>query len=189
MTNPPYGNAPGGQWPQPGPPVGPPPAWSSAAPKQSRAPILVALAAALIAVAVAIGAWFKPTTKPPQSSDSTPSYSSQQTADAKKAICAAYAKTLKAVQGAAQQKNSDPDNEAANIVNVRLAFHVTTDYFQSQLAANPAIDPNLKSAFQDLISSYDELILAQIANSSKEDLDAAYAKTDSADKVVVEACK
>lgn len=188
MTNPPYGNTPGGQWPQPGSPAGPSPAWSSG-PKQSRAPILFTLAVALIAIAVAIGAWFKPTTTPPQPSDSTPSYSSQQAADAKKAICAAYAKTLKAVQGAAEQKNSDPVNEAANIVNVRLAFHVATDYFQGQLAANPAIDPGLKSAFQDLIRSYDELILAQIANSSKEDLDAAYAKTNSADNIVVEACK
>ena len=52
----------------------------------------MSLGIALLAIGVAIGAWFRPLPKnePPPA----PTYSSQQVADAKAKVCAAYAKSI-----------------------------------------------------------------------------------------------
>jgi hypothetical protein len=145
---------------------------------------------ALIAVAVAIGAWFRPAghqASPPI--DPAAQYSDQQIGIAKTAMCAAYSESVKAVAGAAGRKNDDPNAQFTNIVNTRLAFHLTTDYFESQLNDNPATPPELKTAFKNLISAYNKLLLAQIAEAPQDQIDAASAKSDAADRAVVDSCK
>ncbi len=90
MSQAPYG--PGPAAPSGWPPQGPPP--SSSGP--SRVPTIIAIVIALIAVAVAIAAWFRPA--PKAETPAAKTYSEQEIADAKKAVCDAYERVNKAVQ-------------------------------------------------------------------------------------------
>ena len=82
MSQAPYG--PGPAAPSGWPPQVPPP--SSSGP--SRLPTIIAIVIALIAVAVAIAAWFRPA--PKAETPAAKTYSEQEIADAKKAVCDAY---------------------------------------------------------------------------------------------------
>lgn len=189
MNDPSYGVTPRGAWPPPaGPPAGPQPPWPPPTSKPSRLPVILALAIALIAVAVAVGSWFRPVPANPPS-DSTSRYSTQEVTDAKAAMCDAYTKAATSVAGAASRKSDDPTLQFSYVVNSRLAFHVANDYFRTQLEKNPATPSALATAFQNLISSYDDFLLAQLGDSPKDDIDSASEKTKAADEAVNEACK
>lgn len=187
MTGSPYGVTPGGTWP--GPPAGPPPPWPPAALKQSRAPVIISLVVALIAVAVAIGAWFRPGPEVAAPKEVTPQYSDQQVADAKKAMCSVYDKIYAAITYSGGQRSDDPTLQKIISVNTRLATHVNSDYIRQMLAQNPATSPDLVSAFRDMTSAYDEIVLAQLANAPKEQLQSTNKKLDAADTTVYQACK
>jgi hypothetical protein len=189
MTNPPYGNTPGGHWPPPGTPAGPPPAWPSVAPKQSRLPIIISLAVAVIAVAVAIGAWFKPTPEPTSPTVSSPQYSDEQIADAKKALCAAHDLVTRATQAAGSQTSDDPTVKFLFAVNGRVGAISSANYFLATLDQYPATAQDLASAVQATALAYQETNLLHLANAPKEEIDVVYAKLDSADAKFVEACK
>jgi hypothetical protein len=191
MTDSPYGVTPGGAWPPPGPPAGPPPVWPPVAPKQSRAPVIISLVVGFVAVAVAIGAWFRPSAHeaPAAPSDTTPQYSDQQVADAKKAMCSAYDKIYNALKGAGSQTSDDPTLKFIIAVNIRLATVANSNYLTKALAENPATPTDLANTFRDMTSAYDELVLAQLANAPKEDLDPLNAKLDNADSAAYQACK
>jgi hypothetical protein len=177
MTNPPY--------------YGPPqPAWGAPpASGPSRVPMVLAFVGIVIAIALGVVALLRPAAQAAAPAEVAPQYSEQQVADARKAVCEAYDRALSAVAGAAKQKSADPNLQFIDVVNARLAFDVSTDYFRSQLSENPALSPELATAFRNLSTAYNELVLAQISNSSKEDLDEAYRKTDATDHIVVAACK
>jgi hypothetical protein len=162
--------------------------WPTPAPKQSRAPVIISLVVALIAIAVAIGGWFRPASEA-SAPDTKSQFSEQQVADAKTAMCAAFDKATKAVAGAGSQTSDDPATKVLISVNTRLAFHVMTDYFRSELAQNPAAPPELVNAFRNSISAYEDMVLTQLANAPKDELDAVYAKTTASDEAMVEACK
>ncbi|CAN5376223.1 hypothetical protein BH11ACT6_BH11ACT6_37920 [soil metagenome] len=186
MTGSPHGVTPGGSWP----PSGPPPTWPPTPPKQSRAPVIASLVIAIVAVAVAIAAWFRPANADTQPVlDPTPQYSEQDTAAAKSQMCDAYSKAAKAIAGAGSQDSDDPSLKYGMVVNSRLAFHVMTDYFRYQLTQNPAAPPALSDQFYALISAYDDMVLTQLANASPEELDRVYARTEAADSAVVDSCK
>lgn len=189
MTDSPYGVTPGGTWPPPGPLAGPPPVWPPPAPKQSRAPVIISLVVALIAVAVAIGAWFRPAREASPPPDSTPQYSTQQVADATKAMCAAYDKIYAALSGAGGQSSSDPNVQLTIAVNTRLATHVNSDYLRQVLAQNPATPPALVDTFREMAAAYDEIVLAQLGGAQTADLGAPNAKLEDADEKAAKACK
>ena len=189
MSNPPYGSAPGGQWPQPGPPAGQPPAWSAAPPKQSRGPIIISLLVALIAVVVAIGAWFKPPAESSAPENSTPKYSDEQVAAAKKTMCSAYDKVYAALSGAGGQSSNDPNVQLTIAVNTRLAAHVNSEYIRQSLIQNPATPSDLAESFGKMASAYDDIVLAQLAGAQSADLEPFNTKLDAAASDVTKACK
>lgn len=187
MTGSPYGVGPGGSWP---PPAGPPPQTALPAPKQSRAPVVISVAIAVIAMGVAIGSWLRPSgaeNVPP--TVSTPQYTDQDVAKAKEAMCDAYDRTLKAIAGTSgSQSETDPIKAFIMTVNTRFSFHITAEYFLSQLERNPATPQDLAENFRKLAASYDELLLAQLANTPQDQLDPIYQRTEMADNKVVQAC-
>jgi hypothetical protein len=189
MTDSPYGVTPGGAWPPPGPPVGAPPVWPPAPAKQSRAPITISLVVALIAIAVAIGAWFKPANEAPPSADTAPKFSDQQTADAKKALCSARNKAFEALKGSGGQHSDDPTSAFIITVNTRLAIHESTDYLRHTRDVNQAAPPDLAANIEDLASVYEDMLLAQLASAPTDQLNALNTKLDAADIKIVEACK
>jgi hypothetical protein len=190
MTDSPYGVTPGGAWPPPGPPAGPPPVWPPAAPKQSRAPVIFSLVVALIAIAVAIGAWFRPANHeaaPP--ADQTTKFSDQQITDAKKAICAAHDLVNRATLAAGTQKSDDPATQLVIAVNVRLAGSLSAQYFQTKLDQFPATQEDLAAAVRQLILTNQDIALLQIANAPHDEIASNYPTLDSTDSKVSEICK
>jgi hypothetical protein len=191
MTDSPYGVTPGGPWPAPGPPVGPPPPWPPTAPRQSRAPVIISLIVALFAIAVAIGAWFRPANNEPSppAADSTPKYSDQQIVAGKKAVCAAYDLVNRASTYSGGQKSDDSTLTFVIAVNVRLTGTLAASYLLAELDKNPATPSDLTDAARELAQAYQQTTLLQLANAPKDELDSAYDTINSTDAKVVEACK
>jgi hypothetical protein len=189
MTNPPYGPTPGGQWPQPGSPAGQPSAWPAVPPKQSRGPVIISLVVAVIAMAVAVAAWFRPAPDPPAAADSSPKYSAQEVTEADRAMCAAYDKVYAALAGSGGQSSTDPNIQLVIALNTRLATHVNSDYLRQALAQNPATTPDLAGTFRKMASAYDEIVLGQLAGSQTADLQQFNDQLDAADTEAKKACK
>jgi hypothetical protein len=100
-----------------------------------------------IAIALAVGGWFRPAAQaaaPPV--DAAPTYSDQQVADAKKAVCAAHDLVNRATLGAGTQKSDDPTTQLVIAVNVRLAGSLSAQYFQTKLDQYPATPADLSAA-------------------------------------------
>lgn len=188
MTGSPHGVTPGGSWP---PPSGPPPTWPPTPPRNSRLPAIISLAIATLAIAVAVGAWFRPINDHESSRENPiPQFSERDIADATEIMCGAYEKAVKAVVGASgSQTEPDPLRSFIMSVDARFAFHVTAEYFISELGRNPATPTQLAEDFRELAATYDELILAQLARTPEQDLQPIYDRTDRADARVVEACR
>lgn len=119
---------------------------------------MVSLGIALVAAGIAIGAWFRPLPKndPPPA----PTYSSQQVADAKSKVCAAYAKVHHAVlANTGRTGDSDPTTQLALAANARIALFDSGEYLLKILAREPAASSNLVEATRALADSYQELAL------------------------------
>ncbi len=123
---------------------------------------MVSLGIALVAAGIAIGAWFRPLPKndPPPA----PTYSSQQVADAKSKVCAAYAKVHHAVlANTGRTGDSDPTTQLALAANARIALFDSGEYLLKILAREPATPADLASAATKLADSYQELAVDYLA--------------------------
>jgi hypothetical protein len=140
--------------PDPGPHWGPPP--PSAFGRPSRWPPFIAIAIALIGVAVGFVGWFRPTphnNQPPPK----PTYSAQQTADAKAKVCAAVGKLDRAVS-VAKGLPKGPDPLVASI-NVRQIFDVFSRHLLATLAEEPATPADLATAVRKQADTLAEVVI------------------------------
>ena len=151
---------------------------------------MVALAVAFIAIVVAIGSWFRqPDDNNQPSIDPVSKYSEQESAQAKKTMCEAYTKTTDALEEASGTTSEDPNVKYMIAVNIRLAIHANASYLREALLANPATPPELAQIFHNIASSYDEILMAQLAGTPAESFDRMNADLDKADADATEACK
>jgi hypothetical protein len=163
----------------PGPHWGPPP--PTAFDRPSRWPPFIAIAIALIGVAVGFVGWFRPTphnNQPPPK----PTYTAQQTADAKAIVCAAVGKFDRAVSvGNALPRSSDT---LVTDINSRQIFDVFSRHFLATLAEEPATPADLAAAVRQQASALEEAVIAYQDGLSISDpemrpiLDASSAATD-----------
>lgn len=187
MTGSPYGVTPGGSWqpPPPNPPVGSPPAS-----KQSRTLVIVSLATALIAIAVAVGAWFRPTNNNAAPlSEPTPLFSEEDEKQATATVCDAYTKVRDAITTAGGQNSDDPDTRFIIAINARLAIHANASYLRQALADNPALPQEIARIFREMASAYDEILMGQLAAAPSDSFGEVNAKLDATDAEAAEACK
>ncbi|MCV7017178.1 hypothetical protein [Mycolicibacterium aichiense] len=139
-------------------------------------PTIIAIVIAVIAVAVAIGAWFRPAPKPETPAAKT--YSEQEVADAKKAVCTAFNHIYHTLDVSNRKIPNNTGDAFAIIVNNRLAVHISADYLLRQLAENPAAPSNISSSVQKLATTYEETVLEQIGDSDKDRLDTYFKTAD-----------
>ncbi|ORX05149.1 hypothetical protein AWC29_11925 [Mycobacterium triplex] len=119
------------------------------------------LVALLVTLAVAIAGWFRPL---PAKQTPPPTYSSQQIADAKTAICAAYQQVRKAGDLAgARSGGSDPMGLLAVATSSRQVFDAGSRYLSTKLAEQPATPPDLAAAIQKLANIYQQLAIDYLA--------------------------
>lgn len=187
MTGSPHGVTPGGSWP---PPSGPPPTWPPTPPKQSRVPVIASLIIAIVAVAVATAAWFRPAGEITASPEAhIPKFSAEEISSAKDSVCEAHEKVSRATEAAGGETSDDQLTKFAIALGIRVTATLSADYIFRKLEENPATPPDLANDLRDLASAYQELLLSQIGNATTEELDLIYQQIDDLDPAIVEACK
>lgn len=123
--------------------------------------MLASSAIALLAVGLAIGCWLRP---PPSIKASptppAPSYASQQTVDAKAALCAAFGDADHALALAyARTGGSDPTAQLPVATRVQLALDAGSRYFSTTFAEEPATPPDLATAIRKQINVYQKALI------------------------------
>ncbi|EHB55684.1 putative alanine and proline rich membrane protein [Mycolicibacterium rhodesiae JS60] len=179
MSQGPYGPAPSGPAPWQGPP-------SSRGP--SRLPTIIAIVIAVIAVAVAIGAWLRPVPKPETPAVKT--YSEQEVADAKKAVCDAFDTVHEAVRiNTGRDGGSDPTAILAVAANARLSMYGGAGYLSDILQKNPATPADLSAPVQKLADTFRYLTIQFMINKQNADLGDPLREADSATTAIQSICK
>lgn len=118
--------------------------------KPSRWARFVTPAIAVLAVAIAVAAWFR--------AAHAPTFSNDQTAQAKTNICAAYTTVRQAeVANTNLGGPSDPIGHLAVAANARLALLGGGTYLQNRLEAEPATPANLAKAVNSWANAIEQL--------------------------------
>ena len=132
-------------------------------------PTIIAIVIALVAVAVAIAAWFKPA--PKVETPAAKTYSEQETADAKKAVCDAFEKVRKTLSTTGGKLGDSPTDSFVVAVNIRLALETSSAYLARSLSDHLAAPDDLAKPVRNLAGTYQEIALNQLADASPADLD------------------
>ena len=147
-----------------------PPRQPSAGRSASQLPAIIAIVIALVAVAVAIAAWFKPT--PKQEVPAAKTYTEQEAADAKKAVCDAYGRANRAIQATGRKNGgTDPTSIIAVAVNVRLALSESSSFLLRTLDENPAASPELKDQVRATANAFQNIAIDQLGEAPQAELD------------------
>lgn len=189
MSGPPFGVPPGGTWQPPPSPINfePP----SRTPKTGLSTVLC-LVISTLAIAIAIGSWFKPSGSEVDQSTEADSTSAQTVADAKRAttaVCSARELAGKAGAVAGGKTSDDPNMRFVVAVNSRLASAVSADYLAYILDQNPDTPPALSTPIGRVIESLNEITLLNLADSDESALEPIYKKLDDADAEAARECE
>lgn len=166
----------------------PEPAPAPRASKLSRWTSVAALILAVIATAVAVAGWFYPH----KSASSAPTYSDQQTKEAKKHICETFRLVDHEVVRNSRLKNP-PDGGPIGALSVataaRLAFYSGGAFLRDRVAAEPATPPDLAKTVSDMGSSLQELAVGYLAGAAEFAQDSLRQSLDDKIKATIEKCK
>jgi hypothetical protein len=151
--------------------------------RSSRWLTFAALALAVIAVAVAVAAWFRPA---PESA--SPTFTDQQTAQAKTNVCSVYTAVNQGVVRNTHLVDSNPNDPAGQLAiaaNARLALLGGGGYLRDRVAAQPATPGDLAQAVNSMASTIEQLGVGYLAGSGnivldplRHDLDSQVAQVD-----------
>jgi hypothetical protein len=193
---------PGAFRPAPGQPWGPPPpnapAQTQSAPpmafrRPARWPAFTALAIALIGLAVGVVGWFRPVAHNAQTSaPPKPTYSGQQTADAKAHVCAAFEKVHHAVDLAHTHVGStDYTTQLAAAALTHIALDAGSRYLLTKLAEEPATPPDLSTAVRNEANAEQEALIGYLDGLPPSDpaMQPALNASDEATATVRRLCK
>jgi hypothetical protein len=156
------------------PPQGPyPPPWPPIVPQQARKwPSLAAFLLSLAAISVAIAAWFRPLPDNTPPSPRDPTYSADQTAQAKTNVCDAYRKEQKALDLAgARNGGDDPTAILAVATSTRQVLDVGGRYLLAKLAEEPATPPELAQTVRKLADLDLDLTVGYLDGLTNQDAD------------------
>ena len=123
--------------------------------RSSRWAIFAALAIAVFAAAVAIAGWFRPA---PESA--SPTFTDQQTTQAKTNVCSAYTAVHQGVvrnTHLAYPNPNDPAGQLAIAANARLALLGGGAYLRDRVAAQPATPADLAQAVNSMGTTIEQL--------------------------------
>jgi len=155
----------------------------------SRWAPLAALAIALIAATVAIVGWFYPHKS---ASSSAPTYSDQQTKDAKVQVCTAFMTVDRAVVRNTHLKNppeAGPIGALAVATSARLALYGGGAYLRDQVNLNPAAPANLAKSANAVATTLQGLGIGYLASAPEFTQDSLRQNLDSQIKATAEQCK
>jgi hypothetical protein len=155
------------------------PETSAATTRLSRWSRWIAVAALVLAVIAAAGAgaaWYRLT------QNSSPKYSAEETASAKKNLCAAYAVVQRAVvvnNHLAPPNPNDPTGKLAVEANARLALVGGGGYLRDRVTSEPAASADLTKTLTATANDIEQLGMNYTAGASGESQDALKKDLDS----------
>ena len=158
-----------------------PPSW-----KSSRWPMYAALAIAVIAAAVAIAGWFRPAPK-----NASPTFTDQQTTQAKTNVCSAYTTVHQGVvrnTHLADPNQNDPAGQLAIAANARLALLGGGGYLRDRVATQPATPADLAQAVNSMANTIEQLGVGYLAGATNIVLDPLRSDLDSQVKQINGLC-
>jgi hypothetical protein len=154
--------------------------------RSSRWPMFAALAIAVFAAAVAVTAWFRPA---PESA--SPTFTDQQTTQAKTNVCSAYTAVHQGVvrnTHLADPNPNDPVGQLAIAANARLALLGGGGYLRDRVAALPATPADLAQAVNSMANTIEQLGVGYLEAASNIVLDPLRHDLDSQVAQINELC-
>lgn len=181
MSASPYGTAPGGQRPPPGP-HNQPPDWPGAAQNQSPLPVI----ASPVVAAVGMGSWFRPASDRPVPApvSASPQFSEQQIVDTKKVVRSVYTPTNRASAYSGSQRSDDAYLQFIIAVDNSLMDTAPGDCLITKLEQNQAASAAAARPVREPAMALQQTSLLQLANTSQEELSSVYDKLCAADTKV-----
>ncbi|WP_163696622.1 hypothetical protein [Mycolicibacterium sarraceniae] len=150
-------------------------------------PTIIAIVIAVIAVAVAIGAWFRPMPKPDTPAAKT--YSEQEVTDAKKAACDAFNQTQQTLKVTGSKTGDNPTASFIVAVNSRIAIQAVSAYLRSTAENEPALSKDLSDKVLGLSNIYRTILLKQLAEVPQDQVEPLFNSVDKAVDDMTQACK
>jgi hypothetical protein len=160
----------------------------SRASKLFRWATVAALVLAVIATSVAVAGWFYPH----KSASSAPTYTDQQTKDAKKHICETFMVVDRAVVRNSRLKNPEnggPIGALSVATAARLAFYSGGAYLRDRVSQEPATPADLAKSVNGMASNLEELAIGYLAGAADFTQDELRQSLDDKIKATVEICK
>lgn len=151
-------------------PPTPPPPWAAPGVLPPRA--APARRPAFAALAVAISSWLRPLpdNKPTPTGTAEPTFSNQQTSDAKAAICSARAQVCKAGDVAgARDGGTDPTSTLTVATSTRQVLDAGSRYLITKLNSEPATPPDHAAAVRKLADVYQQMAVDYLDGLSNSD--------------------
>jgi hypothetical protein len=149
---------------------------------------IAALAIGLIAIGVAIVSWVRPT--PADRPAIGPTYTSQESADAKSKVCTAFGKVHNAIQlTGARDRGPDYATQLASAVNARQALVAGSQYLSTTLNDAPATPPNIAKEIRNLTNVYQLLTVQLLAEAPDPEINASVSSGDAATSILENLCK
>ncbi|BDB42262.1 hypothetical protein Mkiyose1665_39700 [Mycobacterium kiyosense] len=135
-----------------------------------------------------MGAWLRPI--PQYHPPAPPTYTSQQIADAKAKVCAAYGMVSRAIAAtSSRDKGSDYTTQLASAVNARQALLAGSSYLSTTLENEPATPPDLVREVHKLSNAYQQLAIKLLGDSPEADINSSVHSGDEATTTVEGLCK
>jgi hypothetical protein len=143
--------------------------------------------ALLVTLGVAIVGWFRPA---PAKQPPVPTYSNQQVADARTAVCTAYEQVRKAGDAAgARNGGTDPTALLAVATSSRQVFDTGSRYLSTKLSELPATPPDLAAAVRKLAGIYQQLAIDYLAEAPDPETDPLVRAGTDAHTTIENLCK
>lgn len=120
----------------------------------------------LMGLIVGTAAWFRAA---PDTNAADHTYSTEQVAQARSAVCDAYQKGVESMRVVAATVVDNPADTLPVAVNSRLAEFAVGNYFTNALAANPATPAELRNLITQLSQAYQDVALIQLADGLPDD--------------------
>lgn len=165
---------------------------SSSAPHAStlsRWTAVAALVLAVIATSVAVVGWFYPHKS---AASSAPTYTDQQTKEAKKHICETFKLVDHEVVRNSRLKNL-PDGGPIGALSVataaRMAFYTGGAFLRDRVSQEPATPPDLAKSVNSMASTLEELAIGYLAGAADFAQDELRQNLDDKIKATIEMCK
>lgn len=166
------------------------PAPAAHASSLSRWLSVAALVLSIIAIAGGVVGYFY--LYPHKSASSTPTYTDQQTKEAKKHICEAFKIVDHEAVRHSRMKNP-PDGGPIGALSVetsaQLAFYAGGAFLRDRVAQEPATPPDLAKNVNGIASNLEELAIGYLAGAAQFAQDALRQSLDDKIKATIEMCK